>query len=307
MTGIICAFTGATLWGLSGVLADFLMSGYNASPLFITAARALGAGLMFCLVLAVRYRDVVKAMFADAATVRQLLVFGAVGLFPCQAVYLVAIGLTNAGTATVFQSLNIVVIALYTAITSKKLLTHNQTLGVLCAFCSVFVIATQGNPLVLSMSATSLLWCLFLAVVESVYVICPEKLFIAYGSFAPTGIAMVISGVLSGLLWVGGAALDGSLAAQTAWPVLDGAGVAALAAVAVLGTFASFALFLHGVSLVGPVTGSLLGAMEPVSAAVLSCLLLATPFTGWDWLGLVLMVATFFLVTLAPKKRAERA
>ena len=38
--------------------------------------------------------------------------------------------------------------------------------------------------------------------------------------------------------------------------------------------------------------------MEPLSAAILSALVLATPFTAWDWLGLVLMVATFFLVAL---------
>lgn len=318
MGGVLCAFTGATFWGLSGVCADFLLSNYDISPLFITMCRALGAGVLFCCVIAVRYRDVLRRMMADARTVASLLIFGCLGLFPCQIVYLVAIDLTNAGTATVFQSLNIVFIALFTALIARKPLCRNEVLGVVCAFCSVFVIATQGNPLVLAMSLTSLLWCLFLGVVESFYVVYPEKLFQELGSFVPTGVAMMVSGFLSALVWLASSAWGGVVAAlgsagtvgtgallqaavsgiADALPTLDALGIVVLAVIAVVGTFASFALFLRGVSKVGAVTGSLMGAMEPLSAAILSALVLATPFTAWDWLGLVLMVATFFLVAL---------
>lgn len=306
MEGILCAFVGATLWGLSGVCSDFLMAQYGASPLFVTMVRAIGAGVLFAGVIAVRYRDVVARMLADRQVLRQLLIFGVVGLFPCQIVYLIAIDLTNAGTATVFQSLNIVFIALFTCAVKGALPNRNEALAVVLAFCSVFVIATQGNPLVLSMSLASLLWCLFLGVVESFYVVYPAELFQRFGSFAPTGIAMGISGLLSLGLWLVVCGTDGSLASGAAVPALDALGVIALATVAVLGTFGAFALFLHGVSLAGPVTGSLMGAMEPVSAAVLSALMLATPFSGWDWLGLVLMVAVFFLVTFKPGRLRAR-
>ena len=65
----------------------------------------------------------------------------------------------------------------------------------------------------------------------------------------------------------------------------------------VVGTFAAFALYLHGVSIVGSVKGSLLGAIEPVSATLFSALWLGTAFSGADWAGFVLMIAMIFLVT----------
>ena len=74
----------------------------------------------------------------------------------------------------------------------------------------------------------------------------------------------------------------------------------------VVGTFAAFALYLHGVSIVGSVKGSLLGAIEPVSATAFSALWLGTAFSGADWAGFVLMIAMIFLVTgEKPQPQAE--
>lgn len=296
VNGVLCAFLGATFWGLSGVCADYLFSNYDISPLFVTMARALGAGAIFLVAILLRYGAVLWEMVSDRHTVVSLFVFGCLGLFPCQIVYLLAVDLTNAGTATVFQSLNIVFIALFTAVVVRKPLHRNEVLGIIASFCSVFVIATQGNPLVLSMPLGSLLWCLFLGLVESFYVVYPARLFDRFGSFAPTGVAMMISGLLSAVIWLLSSFWGDSSGAVLAVPTLDAWGIFVLIVVVVIGTFMSFALFLKGVSQVGAVTGSLMGAMEPLSAAVLSALLLATPFSKWDWLGLVLMVATFFLV-----------
>ena len=44
-------------------------------------------------------------------------------------------------------------------------------------------------------------------------------------------------------------------------------------------------------------TGSLLGAMEPVSATVFAALWLGTSFTGYDWAGFLLMVSMILLVS----------
>lgn len=50
-----------------------------------------------------------------------------------------------------------------------------------------------------------------------------------------------------------------------------------------MGTFVSFGLYLRGVAFVGSVTGSLLGAVEPISASVCACVFLGTAFSGFDW------------------------
>ncbi|MDD7369500.1 MAG: EamA family transporter, partial [Berryella intestinalis] len=67
----------------------------------------------------------------------------------------------------------------------------------------------------------------------------------------------------------------------------------------------AYGLFLHGVSIVGGVESTMLGAAEPVSATVFPAILLGTVFVWADWLGLMLMLGTIVLVGL-PSKRIPR-
>ena len=107
LRGVLCALTGAGLWGFSGACAQFLLANYDITPSFITAVRMLGAGAVFLLVLLVRNRAQLAAMLGDRRTLGQLAVFGGVGLFLCQITYTIVIGYTNAGTATVLQTTGI--------------------------------------------------------------------------------------------------------------------------------------------------------------------------------------------------------
>lgn len=302
MRGTICAFTGATLWGLSGVCADFLMSNYAVTPLFLTFVRLICAALLFGGVLAWGYREEVGKILADKDSVRGLLIFGGIGLFLCQITYIVTINLTNAGTATVMQSLNIVFTPLVAFFAWKQKLAWQEILGVVLAFFSILSIATQGNIGVLAMPLAGLIWGLACGCSETFYVMYPANLFKKWGSLVVTGLGMIICLFVCGAFWFGSVIIDGSLMAGTAIPVVDFAGVLAFLAVGVLGTFVAFGLFLHGVSLIGPVRGNMLGAMEPASAAILSAVWLGTAFTGWDWLGLFLMLATIFTIALKPQK-----
>ena len=112
--GIASTLIGASLWGLSGTMAQFLLANYAISSLFITFMRAAGAGALFLVVIAVRHRDAVREILSDAHAVRRLIVFGVLGLFGSQITYVMTIGYTNAGTATVLQSTNIVMVMLVT-------------------------------------------------------------------------------------------------------------------------------------------------------------------------------------------------
>ena len=84
---------------------------------------------------------------------------------------------------------------------------------------------------------------------------------------------------------------------------LDPVGHLVLLIAVLVGTFGAYGLFLHGISIVGPVAGNMLGAAEPVSATAISALWLGTAFSWADWAGLVLMVATIFLIALQTRKR----
>ncbi len=70
-----------------------------------------------------------------------------------------------------------------------------------------------------------------------------------------------------------------------------------LGCLVVVGTIGGYGLYLHGVSLVGSVKGSLLGAIEPVSATAFAAIFLGTAFTGFDIAGLILMCIMVACVT----------
>ena len=301
--GVLCALVGAALWGFSGACAQFLLANYDITPSFITAVRMLGAGALFLAVLVVRNRAQLRAMLGDRRTVGQLAVFGGVGLFLCQITYTIVIGYTNAGTATVLQTTGIAFVMLATCLFMRRLPRVREIVGLVAAVAATWLIATQGDPSALSLPFVGLIWGIANGLSVAFYIMYPKKLFARWGSFAVTGLGMLAGGVVATAVYFGGAALGQSLAL----PALDAAGLLVFAAFIVIGTFAAFALYLHGVSVVGSVQGSLLGAVEPVSATVFSALWLATAFTGADLAGCALMIAMVFLVTTEDPAASQEA
>lgn len=291
--GVACALVGAGLWGFSGACAQYLLANYDITPSFITAVRMLGAGVLFLLVLAVRNRAQLSAMLSERRTVGQLAVFGGVGLFLCQITYTIVIGYTNAGTATVLQTTGIAFVMLFTCLLVRRLPRGREIVGLAAAVVATWLIATQGDPGALILPALGLAWGIANGLSVAFYIMYPKKLFARWGSFAVTGAGMLMGGVVATVVYAGGIALGEPFVL----PALDAMGVLVFAAFVVVGTFAAFALYLHGVSVVGSVQGSLLGAIEPVSATLFSALWLGTAFTGADLAGCALMIAMVFLVT----------
>lgn len=305
--GIVCALAGGALWGLSGACSQFLLSGYDVTPAFITCVRMLGSGIMFLALLAFARRDTLAAMLRDRASLLRLAIFGVGGLFLCQITYVTAVGYTNAGTATVLQSTCTVVIMAVTCVFTRKLPNAKEAVGLVCALLATWLIATQGNPAALALPAAGLLWGAANSLSCAFYIMYPKRLFERWGSLPVTGVGMLVGGIAALAFWIaeqagltaGGTAGAGAGAAAIALPSLDATGIAVLVVIVVLGTFAAFALYLHGVSVVGPVTGGLLGTVEPASATICSALWLGTVFSPADWAGFALMMAMIVLVAFA--------
>ena len=287
--GVVCALAGGALWGFSGACSQYLFAHYDIDASFITAARMLGSGALFLVLLLATRRERLVAMLRDRASFRRLVIFGVFGLFACQFSYIASIGCTNAGTATVLQSLGTVWVMLAACALAKKPPRAGEALGLVLALAATFLIATQGDPSSLALPAAGLAWGLVNSLTVAIYIMYPKRLMFVWGTLPTTGIGMAIGGV------------------AVVMPALDATGWFVLAALAVLGTFAAFTLYLHGVALVGPVTGSLLGAMEPVSATVFAALWLGTSFTGYDWAGFLLMVSMILFVSVAGGKEKSTA
>ena len=290
--GVLSTLLGAVAWGFSGTCVQYLFSSTQMDALLLTTIRQLGAGLVFLAVLAAGNRGRLRSMLADKRTLVRLLVFGSCGLFLNSTLYALTISYTNAGTATVLQSLNIAMVLAATCIWARRLPRPLETAALACAFAATVLIATHGDMSQLHMPAMGLVLGLATAAAAAFYTMYPKPLFAQWGSFAVTGLGMLAGG-LTGLVTC---ATTGTFARGL--PSVDGPSLVVLAVAVLVGTFGAYGLFLHGISLVGPVAGNMLGAAEPVSATVISALWLATPFAWADWVGLALMVATIVLVAI---------
>lgn len=314
--GIASTLAGASIWGFSGTCSQFLLENYAVSSLFLTMARMLGAGVLFLIVILARHRDKAAEILSLPQARKRIALFGVCGLFLCQITYVIAVGYTNAGTTTVLQSLNIVLIMLATCIIVRRAPRAPELAGLVLALAATFLIATQGDFGQLNMPPMGLFWGLASAVAAAAYSMLGAPLYPKWGSFTVVGMAMIVGGAAAACTWglafafpgMDAVASGGNPYGSALIPAFDAWGWLVLATVTVVGTFAAFFLFLNGIAAVGAVQGSQLGAIEPVSATVCSAVLTGTVFSAFDLVGLVLMVGTILLVAAGgDDERASRA
>lgn len=297
--GVISTLLGAVAWGFSGTCVQYLFASSSMDALMLTTIRELGAGIVFLLTLLVTERKKLAAILADRRTVRRLLVFGSCGLFLNSALYATTISYTNAGTATVLQSLNIVMVLAVTCVAVRRLPRKLEATALVCALAATFLIATHGDPSQLQLPFLGLVFGLATAAAATFYTMYPKPLFERWGSFAVTGLGMFAGGLTGVVICLATGVMARNI------PVVAGLDITSYAVLAVavlVGTFGAYGLFLHGISIVGPVAGNMLGAAEPVSATLISALWLGTAFSWADWAGLALMVATIFLIALQARE-----
>ena len=197
--GILAALAGAVAWGASGTCVQFLFGSSDIDAVTLTMLRQLGAGTLFLALFLMRERTQLKAMLADRGTVARLVVFGSAGLFLNSFLYAATISYTNAGTATVLQSLCIVFALVVTCAMTRRRPHGAEIVALLCAMLAVFLIATHGEPTSLKMPLAGLLLGLATAAAAMFYTMYPKPLFERWGSLLVTGLGLFVGG-LSGLI-----------------------------------------------------------------------------------------------------------
>jgi len=121
----------------------------------------------------------------------------------------------------------------------------------------------------------------------------PGSLILRYDIYQVLGFGMFFGGVLMCLIF-------------RPWEyelIWDGGTWGALVSVIVIGTAIAFGLYLQGVSMIGPLKGSILASVEPLSAVIISFFWLGTPFVMPDFLGFGMILGAVLLLTAAQGRR----
>lgn len=284
--GMLCCIVGAICWGFSGTCSEALFRSYEIDASWITAIRMILAGFLLLAWVAMRSKETLAAMVKDKKTRMQLLLFSLAGLLVCQYTYLAAIKWSNSGTATVLQNLSIVLITIFTCITTRALPEKRQGISILLAMVGVWLIATKGSFTSLELSGPGLFWGIGAAVGAATYSLLSRNPVSKWGSLPVTGFGMLMGGLVF-------------FACARAWYLpagLDAYALLLLAIIVLVGTLGAFTLFLQGISMVGPVTAALLACLEPLTAAFLSAVWLGSVFTIAELIGFACVLATVFLL-----------
>lgn len=284
--GIIYCVLGAVTWGINGVVSQFLFTHYVVDSAWITAVRMISAGLVLLVLFLPRYRESFYGLLHDPASLRSLILLSLFGLLLCQYSYLTAIKYSNSGTATVLQTLNVVFMSFFLAVRFRRRPSPRELISVALAFLGVFLVATNGNPSAMVLSPQGLLWGLIGAVGCVAYPTLSQGLAIQWGAVAVNAAGMII----------GGTALCLGTRAWTLMPELDAVGWLTVVFIVVVGTALSFTLFVQGIRLVGPMKSTLIGTLEPVTAAAVSAVWLGTAFRPVELAGFICILATVFLI-----------
>lgn len=285
--------TGGTLWGVSGVCGQFLFQNKDVTASWLVPVRLMMAGIfMLCFYI---WKDKKKAfaIWQKKENRWGILIYGLAGMMLCQYSYFQTIEWSNAGTATVIQYLGPALIVVWVCLQTRRFPERKEIIGVLLALLGIFLIATHGNPTSLALSGRALLMGLISAVSVVIYTVQPEKLQKQF----PTPL------VLAWGMLIGGCVLTVLFRPWHQTVIVDVQMVTTLLIVILLGTMASFSLYMTGVKLIGSVKASLYSCVEPVASMVLTAVWMKVQFTLPDIIGTVCIILTIIILALPSGKR----
>lgn len=191
-------------------------------------------------------------------------------------------------TATVIQYSAPILIMVLFAFVEKRFPKKEEVFVLIIVVIGIFLLATHGSVKNLVITHAALFWGLLSAGAFAVYNVQPRKLIQEFGTLETVGWGMLIGGILVTpftKVWN----VPGH------WDIVT---VSMTIGVVFLGTIVSFSCYLHGISMLGPVQGSMLGCVELLVATILSATVLGQAFGMIDVVGILCIVGAVTALTV---------
>ena len=285
--GIVFTLLGATCWGLSGVLGEYLLNISKIDPVWIIANRLFFSGIVMVAMLFLKDKKNLVRVFSDKKDILKLLNFSFFGLLICQGTFFLTIKYTNAGMATVIQYIGPVIIMLYYCVIGRRWPLPREVIAIVVSLFGTVLIATHFDFSKLNISTLGLFWGLLSAFGLASYNIFSISLTTKYGVMPIMAWGLLIAGVVVYFT-------TGSNYVPDNFTLID---FICMSGVVIIGTILSFSLYLEGVRLIGAVTGSIIGCFEPIAAIIFSFLLLGTTFGTIDLIGAAFILSAVIVLS----------
>ena len=283
--GLFYATLGALGWGISGICSQYLFMNYDVDSSWVTAVRMVLSGILLLGFGGIKDKDKLIKIWTVPKDVAWLFAFAILGLLMVQYAFISAIKYSDTATATVLQSLNVVIMIVFMSIVTKTMMKFSQIISVFLAVFGTYLISTGGNPNTMNISTYGLIFGLLSAVGVITYTLFSRPIIVSWGNIIVTGWGMLIGGIVISII-------------TKAWIIpkeMDFMGWLMIAIIIVIGTAGGFSIFLEGVKHIGPVKATLIGCLEPASATLLASIFLGMRFSLVELGGFFCILLTVFL------------
>lgn len=290
--GTLFALIAGILWGLSGICAQFLFQQRNLTPEWVVCVRLISSGIILLSIAYAKEKNNIFKVFKSKKDIKDLVLFGILGMFGVQYTYFVAIKYSNAATATVIQYLGPAIILIYQSFKNKSLPSLIELFALILSLLGVFVLVTHMDITNLVVSKQALFWALGAAFALAYYTVKPGNLLNKFSNICVTGWGMLIGGVVFSFIK----------------PLSDISGtfdiytISVIIIVIIFGTVIPFSIYVISTKMIGPTKTSLFSTIEPVSSAVFSIFLLNLAFGFMDFLGTAMIIAMVIILSVGKKQ-----
>lgn len=297
LKGISMILVGAMLWGATGPLMEWTLDVYPISVSFLLTIRLIVAGIVLLLFLKMK-KVRVTGIFRQKIWTKPLLIFSVLGMLGVQYSFVAAIDASNAVFATLMQFLAPIYVIAFISLRLRKWPPAYQVFGMLGTLAGLFLLLTDGRLDSLVISGQALFWGILVGLAFTFYTLYPARLMQEWGVLLVVGWSMLFGGIFLGLV--------NPIFLSDEWGLLkDPTVIGLMLAIILIGTMA-FVLFLSSMRFISPVETSILSAMEPLTAMVISLFWFGHFLTPLQFGGAFLMLVFVTWLSFAGKEKPEK-
>ena len=294
LKGALMAAGGGVCWGISGTMGQYLFTHEAMQTTWLIPIRLGLAGLILFVYWLVKDRRLLFAPWRQRSSAVMLVLYGVFGISLSQFLYFLTIQFSNAAIGTIMQDLSPVMVLLVACAAAHRKPRVYEIASIVLALLGVILLTTHGDLTAFAMSPVALIAGVACAVCVTVYnCLCPRRELRDYPVSLLQAWAFLMGAVLFEL----------SMHPWTLGYTPSLRGVGGILFVVLFGNLLAFNLYMTGVKLIGPEKSVLYGFTEPVTAAIISTLVLGSPFTLWDALGFGCIFLMLVLLSLPAKQK----
>ena len=295
-TGMLSTFVGGTLWGINGVMGNYLFLNKNVTTPWLIPYRLILAGFLLLGYLYYKKGSKIFDVLKNPKDLFQIVLFGFIGMLGTQYTYFSAIQFSNAAIATVLTYFGPTLVLIYMCLREKRKPLKYEIVSICLSSFGVFLLATHGDITSLQISFKALFWGILSALSVVFYTVQPESLLKKYGAPIVVAWGMMIGGIFIAFV-------------TKPWNIsvtFDFVTFLVLMLIIVFGTIIAFILYLTGVNIIGPTKASIIACIEPVAATICAILFLGVTFDFLDVIGFLCIISTIFIVAYFDKKAKKK-